>query len=206
MVPSATHQTDTIVQHTCSLWNDLRGSSSEPALPPPDCPAHILSLFSQDLSSSEEHCHKAYVRLVYDTTLQVLRDSAPHDPDVSVWTRFSPALNSHLVAARTQRQAEFDLDKVQRRVRGKLVRGQLPVPLPSAKFLHGTRRVGGKDVDFIDLVLIRELRREEASWVDYHRDETAVKLRVADGLLESLLTEAVHLVADIAERKRQKRS
>ena len=91
-------------------------------------------------------------------------------------------------------------------MRGRLVRGQLPVPLPSAKFLHGMRRVGGKDVDFIDSVLIRELRREEASWVDYHRDETAVKLRVADGLLDSLLTEAVHLVADIAERKTQKQS
>ena len=209
MVPSTTHQIDSIVQHTCSLWNDLRGSSSEPALPPPDCPAHILSLFSSSagqLSSAEEHCHEAYVRLIYDTTLQVLRDSAPRDPDVSVWTRLSPTLNSQLVAARQQCQAEFDLEKVQQRVRGKLVRGQLPAPLPSAKFLHGMRRIGGKDVDFIDSVLIRELRRDEASWVDYHRDETVVKLRVADGLLDSLLTEAVHLITDIARKKRQTHS
>lgn len=87
-----------------------------------------------------------------------------------------------------------------------MVRGQLPAPLPSAKFLRGMRRVGGKEVDFIDSVLIRELRREESGWVDYHGDETVVKLRVADGLLDSLLTEAVHLITDIAERKRQKHS
>ena len=207
MVPSDSHQIDTIVQHTCSLWNDLRGSSSEPALPPPDCPTHILSLFpGRQLSSNEEHCQEAYIRLVYDTTLQVLRDSAPRDPDVSVWTRFSPALNSQMVAARQRRQPNFDLEKVQRRVRGKMVRGQLPAPLPSAKFLRGMRRVGGKEVDFIDSVLIRELRREESGWVDYHGDETVVKLRVADGLLDSLVTEAVHLITDIAERKRQKHS
>lgn len=82
------------------------------------------------------------------------------------------------------------------------MRGQIPTPFPPAKFLQGMRRVGGKNIDFIDSVLIRELRREEAGWVDYHEDETVVKLRVADNLLDSLLNESIHIITDIAERKK----
>ena len=201
MVPSSTHQIDSVVQQTLSLWDDLRGTNREPPLPLPDCPTHIHTLFpARQLSSNEEHCQEAYIRLIYDLTLQVLRDSAPNDPAPSVWARFSPGLNSQLVAARQRREPQLGLETVQRRVRGKMVRGQLPIPLPPAKFLHGMRRVGGKEVDFIDSVLIRELRKEEASWVDYHNDETTVKLKVADSLLDSLLTEAVQVITDIAHK------
>ena len=204
MVPSTREQVDTIVDHTCTLWTPLRaecrGGGGETF---PECPADILSLFSDHrLSRNEEHCQDAYVRLVYNLTLHVLQDmySAPQ-PEVSVWMRHSPALNSQLVAAKRKAQEKFDLERVQKKVHGQLVRGQLPSPLPAVKFLHGMQRVGRKEVDSIDSILIHELRREEPSWVDYHTDETTVKLRVADGLLDSLLSETVSLMASIAERK-----
>ena len=202
MVPSSNQQIETIVEHSCTLWRNSGGEKTVSQLP--ECPDDILSLFSgRQSSSNEEHCQEAYIRLVYDLTLHVLRNSLPpQQPEMaSVWTKYSPALNSQLVAAKRRTQQEFDLQKVQKKVHSLLVRGQLPFPLPPVKFLHGLRRVGGKEIDAIDSVLIRELRREEAGWVDYHRDETTVKLRVADSLLETLLTEAVHTIATIAERK-----
>ena len=110
------------------------------------------------------------------------------------------------MAAKQQNQPQLSLARVQKKVRGKMLCGQLPAPLPSAKFLHGTRRVGGKEIDFIDSVLIRELRREEASWVDYHQDEATVKLKVADSLLDSLLSEAITVITDIAGRHRHTHS
>ena len=204
MVPSNSEQIDTIVEHACT---HLRGSSSPQAAVTQvsECPPDVLSLFSgsQELSKDEERCHEAYNRLVYDLTAQVLRDMLPAPlPPVSVWMKHSPTLNSQLVAAKRKAE-EFDLGKVQKKVYGLLMRGQLPSQLPPVKFLHGMRRVGGKDIDFIDSVLIREVRREEAGWVDYHQDETAVKLRVADSLLDSLLTEAVQVISTI-ERKRRR--
>ena len=64
---------------------------------------------------------------------------------------------------------------------------------------------GGVEVDFVDGVLIKELRFEEPSWIDYHEDETTVKMRTADSILESLVSETVQIMCDIEQkRKRQK--
>ena len=212
MVPSTTQQTDMIVENTCNIWHSLIDTTTGRMRPPlPECPDHILSLFSTNkLSNNEQHCQEAYIRLVYDLTLHILShsyskqhndDGDDNDSEVSVWTRYSPSLNSKLVAAQKQTEQKFDLEKVQKRVHGLLVRGQLPSPLPPVKFLNGMKRVGGKDIDFIDSLLIRELRREEASWIDYHSDETTVKLRVADSILDSLLTESIAVMTTIAENK-----
>ena len=208
MVPSNSDQIDTIVQHVCTLWRDSSSSEREGACQIPECPSNLFSLFSSDkeLSSTEVHCREAYIRLVYDLTVHVLQETdTPQQPVVSVWTKHSPTLNSQVTAAKKQSE-EFDLEKVQKRVHALMVRGQLPSQLPPVKFLHGRRRVGGKDIDFIDSVLIHELRREESGWVDYHQDEVTAKLRAADGILASLLTEAVQVISSIERKWRQRHS
>ena len=199
MVPSHSDQIDSIVEKTCVVWNKAKTTGRVP-----ECPANILSLFSgtRELSQDEEHCQEAYIRLVYDRTIQVLQDMHPAEqPVLPVWVKHS-AVSSQLLPKR--KTETFDLELVQKRVHAAMVRGQLPSLLPPVKFLHGMQRVGGKEIDFIDSVLIHELRKEEPGWVDYSQDEGTIKMRVADSLLSSLVAEAVQVMTDI-ERKRKLR-
>ena len=208
MVPSNSDQIDTIIQRVYTLWRDSSSSERDGVCQIPDCPSDLFSLFSSDkqLSSTEQHCQEAYIRLVFDLTVHVLQEmDTTQQPVESVWTKHTPTLNSQIAAAKKQSE-EFDLEKVQKKVHALLVRGQLPSQLPPVKFLHGMRRVGGKDIDFIDSVLIHELRREESGWVDYHQDEVTAKLRAADGILASLLTEAVQVISGIERKWRQRHS
>ena len=103
--------------------------------------------------------------------------------------------------ASKHKQEEVTLELVQRKVYATLMRGQLPPQLPNVKFLHSMKRPGGREVDHVDTILIKELREEEPSWVDYSQDETQVKLKTADAILDSLLSETVQILHTI-ERKR----
>ena len=58
--------------------------------------------------------------------------------------------------------------------------------------------------DFVDAILIQELREEEPSWIDYDDDELAVKFQVADSILDSLLSETV-MVVNAVQMRRQAR-
>ena len=55
--------------------------------------------------------------------------------------------------------------------------------------------------DFVDAILIQELREEEPLWVDYDDDELAVKFQVADAIFESLLSETVMVVNAVRLRR-----
>ena len=57
----------------------------------------------------------------------------------------------------------------------------------------------------MDSTLIKELREEEPGWVDYTEDEVQVKIRTADAILDSLLTETIQVLMNI-EQKRQRRA
>ena len=48
--------------------------------------------------------------------------------------------------------------------------------------------------DYVDAVLVDELRQEEGQWVNYDEDELRVKFQLADNILESLLEETVDIL------------
>jgi len=55
--------------------------------------------------------------------------------------------------------------------------------------------------DFVDAILIQELREDEPLWIDYDDDELAVKFQVADAIFESLLSETVMVVNAVQMRR-----
>lgn len=199
MVPSERPNVDEIVKQAweTALGEGLDSLHSQEV----PCPKNILNLFMdvRELSPEEEHCHRAYIHLVFDMTMEVIKQLHPVPPPSAVWL--------HGTVVRTplgSRSVEPpSLELVQKRVYAALIRGQLPAQLPTVRFLHGKKRPGGKDVDFVDGILIKELRFEEPSWIDYHKDETTVKIRTADSILDSLLSEAVQIMCEI-EQKKQK--
>ena len=54
--------------------------------------------------------------------------------------------------------------------------------------------------DYVDAVLVDELRQEEGQWVNYDEDELRVKFQLADNILESLLEETVEILNRILNK------
>ena len=57
-----------------------------------------------------------------------------------------------------------------------------------------------KPKDHVDRLLVRELREEEADWLDYDADELAVKLQLADSIYDSLLADTCRAVARLRRK------
>ena len=92
------------------------------------------------------------------------------------------------------------LNNVKQIVFARLVEGRLPIRLPKGRYHHGLRRPGGKEVDFLEAILIKELRADERNWTEFEEDEREIKLKTADRILNLLLDEVVQEVKAI-ERK-----
>ncbi len=195
MVPSERQQVNRVVEYA---WNAAKDRGRDHLLAAElDCPQEVLSLFAdqRECSQEEQHCRMAYLRLVYDLSMEVIRD---------LQSASSPT-QSRRGSSGSQRRnrEEVTMEVVQRKVYAALMRGQLPPQLPSVKFLYRMKRPGGREIDFVDAILIKELREEEPSWVEYGEDEEQVKLRAADAILDQLLSEAVQILCKI-DRKRSK--
>ena len=80
-------------------------------------------------------------------------------------------------------------------------KGRIPPTCEILKFLHCNKRPGGKEIDFIDQMLILEMRKEEPEWVDYSKDKQMVKEKVANDIFEALLSETVTVMKNIAAKK-----
>ena len=55
--------------------------------------------------------------------------------------------------------------------------------------------------DYIDAILVEELREEEPQWVNYEEDEVCVKDQLTEGILENLLTETILVLNDIESKR-----
>jgi len=57
-----------------------------------------------------------------------------------------------------------------------------------------------KQKDSIDLLLIKELREEEPSWVDYEQDADTIKTRIVNSLMGVLITDVFDALLPIIKR------
>ncbi|XP_071097553.1 centrosome-associated protein 350-like [Haliotis cracherodii] len=58
-----------------------------------------------------------------------------------------------------------------------------------------------KKRDHVDNVLVQELRAEEPNWVNYDADEMSVKNHLTDVIMEALLTDTVHTLNKIFQKR-----
>lgn len=204
MVSSEQEHINKIVSHAWDLasrigFKQLHSTNIE-------CPSDVTMLFNdlRELGPAEERCQAGYVQMVFQLALETIKRKCPLKEMSPVWldhctTRSLLGPSNISTSARP-----LTLEEVQQSVYAALMRNQLPLQLPAVKFLHKKRRPGGREVDFVDQILIKELRNEEPAWVDYSKDEIVVKERTADSILETLLDETVELLGSIAQ-KRQNR-
>jgi hypothetical protein len=202
MVPSERANVDQVVERSWQVCEEIGFKHLHNRSP--RCPSEILDMFSDlhELSPEENHCRRAYLELVFNLTVETLQNLHVVSNATPIWTQES-AVRSILVPEH-KNSGRITLEKVQKKVYKALMRGQLPSQLPAVKFLRGMKRPGGREIDFVDTILIKELREEEPGWIDYCGDEASVKMKTADAILDSLITEAVQIMCDIG-KKRQTR-
>ncbi|KFM79311.1 Centrosome-associated protein 350, partial [Stegodyphus mimosarum] len=66
--------------------------------------------------------------------------------------------------------------------------------------LWSVMKLGRKKRDFVDTILISELKEEEPDWISYDQDEVTVKFQIADSILNVLLDDTVHVIQDLEKR------
>ncbi|XP_023218716.1 centrosome-associated protein 350-like [Centruroides sculpturatus] len=61
-------------------------------------------------------------------------------------------------------------------------------------------KLGRKKRDFVDNILIKELREEECSWVNYEQDEIFIKTELSDAIFDILVDDTVSLIGKLQQR------
>ena len=191
-----------------TAWNDYLNATQEQkdAGTPFKTPKSVLavrSLSSQPshlITDEEQACRDSFGHLVYQLAVAVIRELQPARAD-----QYSFRQSISWKMKRERRKSLVDppltLDNVKQIVFARLVEGRLPIRLPKGRYHHGMRRPGGKEVDFLEAVLIKELRADERRWTDFEGEERDIKLKTADRILDLLLDEVVKEVKAIGHKK-----
>ena len=193
VVPNERSAVDVIV---ASAWNCCHRLTTEALHSKDIVLTPEATKLPEGLAEEEVGCIMSYQELVFELAVEVIRELRPRQAKPRpVWMPPRPVNLSHEPVTQ---------ERVQSIVYTRLMKGQLPFTLPVARYIHGGRRVCGRDVDFVEALLIKELRSEEREWTNYDEDEEQVKLQTADTILESLLTDTINVMNDIVSRKSAK--
>ena len=181
LVPS----TQPLVNHIVEfVWN-MTNEESHPE--PTD---ELLDEVCIQSSGTMLDCEKSFVYLVFNIATDIIQSHK------QCYSHLTPSSSFIL------KPPSLTLESLQKDVYTRL-HCKKSSCLPCVRYIHGNCRPGGKEVDFIDSVLIRELRAEEPSWVDYEREEEIVKEQTSEMILDLLLDETVEVIQRIYFKKKK---
>lgn len=153
----------------------------------------------------ESNSKRVYRRLVFDLSGNILKELLSEEvpPSLPPWMkakrrrkrRFHRGINPLV------REKDY-LPVVEQQVLNLIGLGDARPSLDRVR--RKTPLKAGKK-DFVDAILIQELREDEPLWIDYDDDELAVKFQVADAIFESLLSETV-MVLNAVQMRREARA
>lgn len=61
---------------------------------------------------------------------------------------------------------------------------------------------GSRKRDFVDAILVQELRNEESEWLNYDEDELTVKMHLSDAIFTSLVDECGKICNEISKKRK----
>ena len=204
MVSSDRRSVNTVCEYA---WHTFQRIGVDGLHTPTDvyqCPQelHAKLYNAGELGEEEVRCRQHYVDLVYNVAMEMIKELHPKQVPEPVWSH-GCTKGGKLVTKDLKLPAELTL--LQNKVYATLTKGQKPPTLSGIKFLSGMKRPGGREIDFVDALLIKELRDEEPSWTDYSQDETQVKIALADSILDNLINETVGVLITIEGRRNGRR-
>ena len=169
---------------TLCAWNALLDSDEHSKLEPS---TELLQSVCS-LSGAMLQCEESFVKLVYQLAIETIQKR-------NKGSRFANRL------APLYSRKPLSLEYIQSEVYTLLFQWKYSSRLPSVRYLNNGCRPGGKPVDSVDVLLIRELREEEPSWVNYCQDEESVKIKTADSILDVLINETVDIVNKVYSKR-----
>ena len=149
----------------------------------------------------EANSKRVYRRLVFDLTGSLLKELLSEEAPSNrpSWMKAKPRRKRRLHRGLQPLVHEQDfVPVVEQQVLNLIGLGDARPSLERVR--RKTPLKAGKK-DFVDAILIQELREDEPLWIDYDDDELAVKFQVADAIFESLLSETVMVVNAVQLRR-----
>lgn len=153
----------------------------------------------------ESNSKRVYRRLVFDLSGNILKELLSEEvpPSLPPWMKAKRRRKRRLHRGLNPLVREKDyLPVVEQQVLNLIGLGDARPSLDRVR--RKTPLKAGKK-DFVDAILIQELREDEPLWIDYDDDELAVKFQVADAIFESLLSETV-MVLNAVQMRREARA
>lgn len=197
-VPHRPSEVSALVASSLSVFfkRKRQGLPIDNVTPPPD----IIGEDEAD-DDLEANSKRVYRRLVFDLTGSLLKELLSEEAPSNrpSWMKAKPRRKRRLHRGLQPLVHEQDfLPVVEQQVLNLIGLGDARPSLERVR--RKTPLKAGKK-DFVDAILIQELREDEPLWIDYDDDELAVKFQVADAIFESLLSETVMVVNAVQLRR-----
>lgn len=197
-VPHRSSEVSPVVASSLSFYFDRkrRGLPVDVLSPP----SKIIGEDEAD-DDLEANSKRVYRRLVFDLSGNVLKELLAEEAPSNrpSWMKANPRRKRRFHRGSQPLVHEKDyLPVVEQQVLNLIGLGDARPSLDRVR--RKTPLKAGKK-DFVDAILIQELREEEPLWIDYDDDELAVKFQVADAIFESLLSETAMVVNAVQMRR-----
>ncbi|XP_055933170.1 centrosome-associated protein 350-like [Argiope bruennichi] len=143
--------------------------------------------------------HLVFLDLIFDLTKEIALDTFSETNEVpEPWLR----------PKRLTPKPKFPMDKnvfissLQKKVEEalKLVPAESFSGLKRKRPTWSEMKLGRKKRDFVDTILISEIKEEEPEWVNYDQDEVTVKFQIADSIFDYLVNDTVNLIKDLKKK------
>ena len=197
-VPHRPSEVSSLVASSLSVFfkRKRQGLPIDNVTPPPE-------IIGEDKADDdlEANSKRVYRRLVFDLTGSLLKELLSEEAPSNrpSWMKAKPRRKRRLHRGLQPLVHEQDfLPVVEQQVLNLIGLGDARPSLERVR--RKTPLKAGKK-DFVDAILIQELREDEPLWIDYDDDELAVKFQVADAIFESLLSETVMVVNAVQLRR-----
>ncbi|XP_017929930.2 centrosome-associated protein 350 isoform X2 [Manacus vitellinus] len=178
------------------LWTPENINSNFRSISVPKC-SECNDLPGNDLEAESK---RMYDQVIFDLTRELLRAEyqVTANPNPFPWMKINVGSHcSRHLCSRT------DVSDVKTFVQGEIIKimnlekNDLEM---KRKFLNMTK-YGNCKRDRLDLILIQELRKEESQWTYYGDDELTVKMRMTEGIFNSLILDTIRVLNKIYLRK-----
>lgn len=197
-VPHRPSEVSPVVASSLSFFFDRRRRGLPIGMVSP--PSEIIGEDEAD-DDLEANSKRVYRRLVFDLSGNVLKELLSEEVPSNrpSWMKAKPRRKRRFHRGLQPLVNEGDyLPVVEQQVLNLIGLGDARPSLDRVR--RKTPLKAGKK-DFVDAILIQELREEEPLWIDYDDDELAVKFQVADAIFESLLSETAMVVNAVQMRR-----
>ncbi|NXK93663.1 CE350 protein, partial [Formicarius rufipectus] len=177
------------------LWTPENINSNFNSIDVPKC-FECNDLPGNDLEAESK---RMYNQVIFDLTRELCAEyQVPANPDMFPWMKRnvgSPC--SRCFCRRT------DISDVKMFIQGEMIKimnlekNDLEM---KRKFLNMTK-YGNCKRDRVDLILVQELHKEESQWTYYGDDELTVKMRMTEGIFNTLILDTIRVLNKIYLRK-----